>query len=91
MIPRLIEAKVVAPFLLFLRFADDTSGEVNLSHLAGKGIFKAWDDFEFFKKVDIDPESGTVSWDDTIDLDPLVLYAEIRHQPVEAFLPKSFA
>ena len=91
MLPRLIDARAVAPFLLFLRFADDTSGEVNLSHLAGKGIFKAWDDYEFFKKVEIDPESGTVCWGDDIDLDLLVLYAELRHQPVESFLPKTFA
>ena len=84
MAPRLIEAKAVAPFLLFLRFADNTSGEVNLAHLAGKGIFKAWDDFEFFKKVEINPESGTVCWGDEIDLNLLVLYAELRHHPVQS-------
>lgn len=91
MAPRLIEAKAVAPFLLFLRFADNTSGDVNLNHMAGKGIFEAWDDFEFFKKVEINPESGTVCWGDEIDLDLLVLYAELRHQPVETFFPKTFA
>lgn len=87
MLPRLIEVWAVAPFILFLRFADATSGEVNLSHLTGKGIFKAWDDYEFFKRVEIDPESGTVSWGDDIDLDLLVLYAGLKHQPVESVLP----
>ena len=91
MIPRIIEAKALKPFILYLRFADDVAGEVPLTHLAGKGIFKAWDDFEFFKKVEIDAESGTVCWGTDIDLDPLVLYAALLQKPVEAVLPQTYA
>lgn len=91
MIPRIIEAKAIEPFLLHLRFADGTAGEVHLSHLAGKGIFKAWDDFDFFKKVEIDAESGAVCWGKDIDLDPLVLYAALLKKPVETILSKTLA
>jgi len=64
-------------YVLWLRFDDGLEGEVDLSDLVGKGVFKAWKEKKFFDAVRIDPESGTVCWDNEIDLDPYVLYNDV--------------
>ena len=32
---------------LYLEFADGTKGEIDLSKLAGKGVFQVWNDYHF--------------------------------------------
>jgi len=59
-----------------VRFSDGKEGVVDLSHLAGRGVFRAWDKPGFFERVFISPESGTVTWPGELDLDPDVLYAQ---------------
>ena len=31
-------------YRIWLRYSDGEEGEVDLSHLVGKGVFKVWDD-----------------------------------------------
>ncbi|HSX11628.1 MAG TPA: DUF2442 domain-containing protein [Chlamydiales bacterium] len=64
-------------YVLWLRFSDGLEGEVDLSDLVGKGVFKAWKVKKFFDAVRVDSESGTVCWDREIDLDPYVLYNDV--------------
>jgi hypothetical protein len=64
-------------YRLQVRFADGVEGEVSLLHLVGKGVFAAWVDREFFSRVAVDPESGTVTWPGGIDLAPDALYEKI--------------
>ena len=81
-------AKIVAckprpDYHVWIQFDDGLEGEVDLSHLVGKGVFKAWDSIEFFKKVEIHPRMHTIVWyngDQEIDLDPYVLRDEVRKQ-----------
>lgn len=69
---------------LRLRYADGVEGEVDLSHLAGKGVFAAWDDPAFFANVSIG-SSGEIRWSDEIDLCPDALYLQITEkQPGKA-------
>ena len=74
---RIIEVKPLPGYRLQLKYADGIQGEVNLSHLAGKGVFKAWEDAEFFNSVHINKENRTVEWEGGIDLCPDNLYAKI--------------
>ena len=60
-----------------VRFADGVEGVISLAHLKGKGIFKAWEDYDFFKRVKIDPESNALSWGEEIDICPDAVYFEI--------------
>ncbi|GAB5411397.1 MAG: hypothetical protein ChlgKO_05110 [Chlamydiales bacterium] len=66
---------------VWIQFADGLSGEVDLSHLVGKGAFRqAWSTVEKFNQVYVDPESHTLAWkvgSDQIDLDPFVLRKEV--------------
>ena len=73
----IISCKPHSNYRLELVFADGKSGIVDLSHLAHKGVFTLWDDYSEFKKVSINPISGTICWGDRIDLDPIVLKNQI--------------
>lgn len=50
----------------------------DLSHLAGKGIFKYWDRNENFFKVFVSKESGAISWNNEIDLDTINIFYAIK-------------
>ena len=62
------------------------AGEINLSHLAGKGVFKVWDEPGYFEKVHI-TSHRTITWDDDIDLCADALYMELTGKSVEEVMP----
>jgi hypothetical protein len=74
--PRIAAVEVRRPYVLKLRFKDDSEGEVDLWPVirGQKGLFIPLQDPEFFGQVRVDPESGTVVWPNGVDLDPDVLY-----------------
>ena len=40
-------------YRIWIEFEDGEQGEIDLSHLVGQGVFKAWLDPEFFQDVRI--------------------------------------
>ena len=75
----LIRPTAVTPlegYRIWLRYSDGVSGEVDLSGLAGRGVFSAWDDRTFFESVKLDA-SGAVTWGADIDLCPDALYMQL--------------
>lgn len=74
--PRITDVSVPAPFHVSLGFTDGSSGTVDLRPwIDGKrGVFAALQDAEFFTKVRVDVEAGTIVWPNGADLDPDVLY-----------------
>ena len=81
-----VEVTAREGYRIWLRYSDGASGEVDLSHLAGQGVFEAWLDREFFEDVFIG-EGGEVSWRDDLDLDPFQLYMDITGKTVEELFP----
>src|SRR5688572_13291421 len=75
-IPKILETRPLTDYKIWLKFDDGTSGEVDLSHLAGKGVFTFWNDYENFKKVSIG-NGRSLSWSDEIDLDADSLYLKL--------------
>ena len=70
---------------LALTFADGVQGVVDLSHLAGRGVFALWDDYDEFRKVRIG-DTGELVWADEIDLCPDSLYLKVTgRRPEEVF------
>ncbi len=66
---------------IWLEFNDGVSGELDMSHLKGKGVFKAWDDREFFERVHVN-DYNVVSWGFTtngleLDFSPETMYARL--------------
>ncbi len=82
-----IEVKSLPDYRLWLRYVDDVEGEVNLSHLAGRGVFAAWDDYRAFEKVHIGAD-GAIAWNDEIELCPDALYLQITGKTPEEVFPK---
>ncbi|MBI4422004.1 MAG: DUF2442 domain-containing protein [Gemmatimonadetes bacterium] len=70
-----------AAFRIWVRFQDGTEGEVDLSDLAGRGVFKRWTDYPHeFAAVRIDPVSGAPTWPGGLDVAPDRLYEEVAGQ-----------
>jgi hypothetical protein len=73
-----IEVKALPRFRLWVRFEDGLEGEVDLSDLAGRGVFKRWSDNPSeFLQARVDVESGTVVWPGGLDVAPDGLYGDV--------------
>lgn len=76
-------------YRIWLKYDDGFEGELDMSHLAGKGVFKAWSDRAFFEGVHIN-EDGIVSWgvpdgsDMELDIAPETSYARLLGITLEA-------
>ena len=71
-----VNVKALKNYKLWLAYSDGTSGEVDLSHLVGKGVFRFWDKYNNFEQVHIG-KHGEVAWSDKIDLCSDALYMRI--------------
>ena len=85
MLPRITDVRYLGGFRLHLTFSDNVSGEVDLSgDIAGQGgVFQPLEEPDFFAKVRVDADAGTIAWPNGVDFDPDVMYARItRHASV---------
>ena len=75
----IIAAEHLGGYRLRLTFAEGVVGDVDLTDRfkAARGpMFEALRDVEYFAKVAVDPELGTVVWPNGADLAPDVLYEQ---------------
>jgi len=72
---------------IWLRFSDGAAGEVDLSDLAGRGVFRAWDRVGAFEEVNVAPH-GAVAWNDEIELCADALYLELTGKSAEEVFPE---
>jgi hypothetical protein len=79
---RIINVKVLNNFRVELKYDDGRQGIADLSHLAGKGVFALWNDYDAFRNVAIG-WSGELVWNNLIDLCPDSLYLKITNQRPE--------
>ena len=73
---KITDAKPVDRFQVFLRFNDGVSGIVDLSHFAGRGVFRAWEQEGVFEQLSISP-AGALQWPGDLDLCPDSLYLQL--------------
>ena len=79
------EVRPVGRYRIWLRYEDGTEGEVDLSHLAGRGVFAAWDDEGVFGRVKLGSH-GAIEWPGDLDLCPDALYLQLTgKRPEEVF------
>jgi hypothetical protein len=76
--PDIIEARVVRHGVLALRFADGLEGEVAVLERMRGPVFDNARTPEGFARVEIDAETGTVTWPGGADLAPDTLYERVR-------------
>jgi len=70
---RPVEVRPLPGYRIWLRYQDGTEGEVDLSHLAGNGVFSAWEQEGVFAQVKLGPH-GQIEWPGELDLCPDALY-----------------
>jgi hypothetical protein len=82
---RPVEVRPLAGYRLWLRYQDGTEGEVDLSYLAGKGVFVSWQHEGVFAKVKLGSH-GQLEWPGDIDLCPDALYLKLTgKRPEDVF------
>lgn len=81
-----VEIKPLPNYRLWIRYADGVQGEVDLSHLVGKGAFARWKEEGFFQRVRI-AEGGAIAWGDDMDLCPDALYLRLTGKTPEQVFP----
>jgi len=82
----ILEAQPLADYIIRLKFADGVTGEVDLSHLAGKGVFTFWNHYENFTNVSV-INGRWLAWSDEIDLDADSLYLKLTGKLPEDLFP----
>jgi len=70
--------EVSGKYRLRLTFDDGTVGEVDFAGREWRGVFEPLVDPEYFARVTVDPEAGTIVWPNGADMAPEPLYAEAR-------------
>ena len=73
-------------YRIWVEYDDGASGEVDLSDVAGLGVFKAWLDREFFEQVHIS-EFGAIAWSDEIDICPDNVYFDLTGKMPTEMMP----
>ena len=73
---RPVEVEAREGYRLWLRYEDGVSGEVDLSGLAGCGVFEAWREPGLFERVSI-ADHRAIAWNDDLELCPDALYLEL--------------
>jgi hypothetical protein len=79
--PELVDitaVEVIGSYRLRLTFADGTVGDVDFQTREWRGVFEPLRDPEYFARVTVDPELGTIAWPNGADMAPEPLYDEAR-------------
>lgn len=89
-LPKVKSVSAVRNYVLHVVFMDNTKGDYDVSHLAGKGVFKSWDTDDNFNKVFINPDSGTISWPGELDIDTINVYCAINNLEIDSYLRQTY-
>lgn len=85
---KIIEARALAPYRLYVKFSDGAEGAIDLSAWAGQGLFASWDDPAFFERVQINPTGRSLEWGNLIDLCADSLYMNLTGRAAQELFPK---
>jgi hypothetical protein len=73
-----IEAKYIRDYVIWLRFNDGAEGEIDLERELEGEVFGPLRNQRLFRQFHVDPELGTIVWDNGADLAPEFLYENMR-------------
>ena len=78
MTPRLVDARHVSDYVIWLRFHDGVEGEVDLREELWGPVFKPLREKMYFRRFMVHPELHTLVWENGADFSPEFLYQQIR-------------
>jgi Protein of unknown function (DUF2442) len=73
-----VGVEVSGEYRLRLTFDDGTVGEVDFAGREWRGVFGPLQDPEYFARVTVDADAGTVTWPNGADMAPEPLYEQAR-------------
>ena len=80
-----LEVRALSGYRIWIRYEDGSEGEVDLSHLAGRGVFALWNDEAAFENVRT-AEDGAIRWTEEVELCPDATYFKLTGKtPEEVF------
>ena len=82
--PTAVEAR--EGYRIWLSFSDGVAGEIDLTHLAGDGVFEPWNDRACFESVRL-TSYGAVAWTEDAELCAEALYIQLTGVPAEELMP----
>ncbi|MGE0394089.1 MAG: DUF2442 domain-containing protein [Vicinamibacterales bacterium] len=81
-----MSVKALSDYRIWLCYDDGAEGEVDLSDIAGKGVFAAWNDPAVFDAVRLGIH-GAIEWPGDLDLCPDAMYLRLTGRSVDALKP----
>ncbi len=73
-----VEARHISGYVVWLKFRDGTSGEIDLGSALTGLVFEPLRDPEMFRRFEIHPEFHTLVWPNGADFAPEFLHRAIR-------------
>jgi Protein of unknown function (DUF2442) len=81
--PSLVEATPKRNYIVYVRFEDGLSAEVDLSCLHDHGgVFEPLRHPEFFRRLRVDDEGATIIWPNEADIAPETLYVHAQRRAI---------
>ena len=89
MFPRVIHVRYIQDYWLELTFADGRHARLDFKDrvVDRGGVFTPLEGLEFFRRVRVDPEIGTLVWPNEVAFCPDVLYSEATGVPLPVLQP----
>lgn len=75
---RLVEARYVSGYVVWLRFSDGLSGEIDLAAELEGEVFEPLRDQAVFRSCLLHPDLHTIVWPNGADFAPEFLYEQVR-------------
>jgi hypothetical protein len=77
MIPDVVSATYKEGYKIEIQFDTGEKGVMDFSkYLQRGGVFRKFEDIDFFRNFDVNAELGILTWQNEIDIAPETLYAE---------------
>lgn len=73
---KITAVKVLDQYRVWLRFNDGVEGEVDFSGKPRTGVYAPWQDYDYFRGVQIG-EYGELRWDDQLDFGADTLWLKV--------------
>ena len=84
--PKPVEVKALQQYRIWLRYDDGVQGEVDLSDVAGQGVFQAWANPTVFGGVRLGSH-GAIEWGENLDICPDAMYLRLTGKSPEEYFP----
>ena len=81
---RPVSVQALPNYRIHIRYSDGAQDEVDLSELAGKGVFAAWNDPDYFRRVEIGAHRQ-IRWSDEVELCPDAVYLKLTGNTPEEY------